>query len=80
MKAKYPDLSTPFLVGCATGKKYSINALMALDEAGYENLAGLKGGYNAWIRLWDNNFRRRGEWCCPVFSMESRFRCPAVID
>ena len=27
-----------------------MDALMALDEAGYVNLVGLKGGYYAWNR------------------------------
>lgn len=30
---------------CA-GKNYTMKALIALDEAGYSNLVGLKGGYN----------------------------------
>lgn len=60
LEAKFPDKETKFLVSCATGRTHSISALIALDEAGYENLVGLKGGYNAWIAMWDNNFRRRG--------------------
>ena len=28
-------------------------------QAGYVNLVGLKGGFYAWYRLWDNNLRRR---------------------
>lgn len=37
---------------------------MELDEAGYTNLAGLKGGYNAWFSVFDNklNRRRSGEY------------------
>jgi hypothetical protein len=36
-----------------------MEALEALDEAGYENIVALKGGYYAWFRCWDNNLRRR---------------------
>jgi rhodanese-related sulfurtransferase len=37
-------------VACANGRQYSIDALEALDEAGYTNLVGLRGGYTAWFR------------------------------
>lgn len=57
---KFPQKDTRFLVACATGKQYSIDALIALDEAGYENLVGLKGGFNLWTRTFDNSLRRRG--------------------
>lgn len=59
MKRKFPALDTPLLVGCSDGTSYSLDALEALDEAGYTNLVALKGGYYAWFRLWDNNLRRR---------------------
>lgn len=32
---------------------------MALEEAGYTHLVGLKGGYYAWFKTFDNNLRRR---------------------
>ncbi len=34
MEKKYPQKNTPLLIGCSDGKSYSIDALMALDEAG----------------------------------------------
>ena len=34
-------------------------ALEALDEAGYVNIVGLRGGYNMWNRTWDAKLRRR---------------------
>ena len=34
-------------------------ALELLDEWGYVNIVGLKGGYNMWNRQWDQNMRRR---------------------
>lgn len=55
----FPDLETPFIVGCSDGVTYALDALEALDEAGYTYLVGLKGGYNAWARTFDNNLRRR---------------------
>lgn len=60
VKDKFPDKETRLLVGCATGKKYSIDALMALDEEGYTNIVGLQGGFNRWTRTFDNSLRRRG--------------------
>ena len=33
--------------------------LEALDEAGYVNMVGLRGGYNGWSRTWDGKWRRR---------------------
>lgn len=59
VKKKIPNLETPIIVGCSDGKSYSLDALGELDEAGYENLVGLKGGFYAWYRVWDNNLRRR---------------------
>ena len=36
-----------------------MDALMELDEAGYSNLAGLKGGYYGWSSVFDNKLARR---------------------
>lgn len=60
VKYVFPEKDTPLLVACATGRQYSIDALMALDDEGYENIVGLKGGFNRWTRTFDNNMRRRG--------------------
>lgn len=59
VKRKFPNLDTPLLIGCSDGKTYSIDALVALEEAGYTHLVGLRGGYYAWFRVFDNNLRRR---------------------
>lgn len=59
VQKKFPNKEHPILVGCSDGRTYSIDALEALDEAGYTNLVGLKGGYYAWFRVFDNNLRRR---------------------
>lgn len=59
VKKKIPDLETPIIVACSDGKAYSLEALGELDEAGYVNLVGLKGGFYAWYRVWDANLRRR---------------------
>lgn len=42
VEKKFPNKETKFLVGCSNGTQYSIDALEALDEAGYYNLVGLK--------------------------------------
>lgn len=47
------------LISCSNGRQYSIDALEALDEAGYVNLVGLRGGYTAWFRTFDNKLQRR---------------------
>ena len=64
VEKRFPDKETKLIVGCSNGRQYSMDALMALDEAGYTNLAGLKGGYNAWFSVFDNklNRRRSGEY------------------
>jgi len=59
VKKKIPDLEMPIIVACSDGKAYALEALGELDEAGYVNLVGLKGGFYAWYRVWDNNLRRR---------------------
>lgn len=59
VEKKIPNKSTPILVSCSDGTAYSMDALGALDDAGYETLVGLKGGFYAWYRVWDANLRRR---------------------
>lgn len=41
-----------------------MDVLLALDEEGYTNLAGLKGGFYAWNSVFDGklNRRRAGEY------------------
>lgn len=51
IEKRFPDKdNAKILIGCSNGRKYSMDALMALDEAGYVNIVGLKGGYYAWNR------------------------------
>ena len=59
VKKKIPNTETPILVGCSDGRTYSIDALEALDEAGYSSIVGVRGGFYAWYKIWDNNLRRR---------------------
>ena len=62
MEKRFPDKESPILIACSNGKAYSMDALIALDEAGYTNLAGLRGGYYAWFKVFDNKLaRRRGD-------------------
>ncbi|KAG1653867.1 hypothetical protein FOA52_007234 [Chlamydomonas sp. UWO 241] len=58
-KRKFPDTEAKIMIGCSDGATYSMDALMALDEAGYCNLVGMKGGYYRWYKTFDNNLRRR---------------------
>lgn len=64
VQKKIPNKDTPIVVGCSNGTTYSIDALELLDEAGYTNLVGLKGGFYAWFRVFDNKGgrRRSGEY------------------
>jgi len=59
VEKKLPNKATKLIVACSDGKSYCMEALEALDEAEYENIVALKGGYYAWFRCWDNNLRRR---------------------
>lgn len=59
VKKKFPNLDTKIMVACSDGTQYSMDALIALEEAGYTNLVGIKGGYYRWFRTFDNNLRRR---------------------
>ena len=59
VEKKIPNKATKLIVSCSDGKSYCMEALEALDEAGYENMVALKGGYYSWFRTWDNNLRRR---------------------
>lgn len=65
IEKRFPDKeNTKLLIACSNGRAYSMDALEALDEAGYVNLAGLKGGYYAWFGVFDHklNRRRTGEY------------------
>lgn len=39
----FPAKDMPLLVGCSDGQAYSIDALSALEDAGYTRLVGLRG-------------------------------------
>jgi len=41
---------SPVQIACSDGTSYSMDALEALDEAGYVNIVGVKGGYYSWFR------------------------------
>eukprot|EP00958_Prasinococcus_capsulatus_P006537 scaffold619_cov403-Prasinococcus_capsulatus_cf.AAC.11 len=55
----FPDTSTRIIIQCSDGRKRALAALMALDDAGYSNIVGLKGGFNAWSLKFDNKLNRR---------------------
>ena len=54
----FPDKNEKIIVACSDGRNRAIQALEALDEAGYVNIVGLRGGYNMWNRTWDAKMRR----------------------
>lgn len=59
VKKRFPKKDTKLLIGCSNGTKYSLDALEALDEAGYSHIVGLKGGYYAWFSVFDHKLNRR---------------------
>lgn len=59
VEKRFPDKEAKLMIACSNGTQYSISALEALDEAGYINLIGLKGGFRSWFRTWDNKLQRR---------------------
>jgi len=59
VKKRFPKTDTPLMIACSDGRTYSIEALEALDGAGYTNLVGLRGGYIAWFKIFDNKLNRR---------------------
>ncbi|PSC69936.1 gonidia-specific protein [Micractinium conductrix] len=62
IEKRFPNKDALLLVGCSDGRTYSMEALEMLDEAGYTNLVGLKGGFYSWFRVFDNKGnRRRGD-------------------
>jgi rhodanese-related sulfurtransferase len=64
VEKRFPKKDTKLLVGCSNGTQYSFDALEQLDEAGYDHIVGLKGGYYAWFSVFDNKLgrRRNGEY------------------
>ena len=48
---RFPDKDTKILVACSNGKKYSLDALGALDEEGYTHIVGLKVPYPLFLQL-----------------------------
>eukprot|EP01025_Chloroclados_australasicus_P038012 TRINITY_DN38904_c0_g1_i1.p1 TRINITY_DN38904_c0_g1~~TRINITY_DN38904_c0_g1_i1.p1 ORF type:complete len:250 (+),score=36.24 TRINITY_DN38904_c0_g1_i1:73-750(+) len=56
---KIPNKETKILVCDTNGKKYAIDVLQILEENEYYNTVGLKGGFFAWYRTWDNKLNRR---------------------
>jgi rhodanese-related sulfurtransferase len=64
--AAFPDRAAKIMVCCSDGRKRAPAALDILDGMGYNNIVGLKGGANLWMRTWDKKLKRRdlpGEYC-----------------
>jgi len=58
VEATVPDKATKLIVTCSDGRVRTLSALRALDEAGYTNLVGMRGGYNGFSRVFDGKFWR----------------------
>lgn len=59
VQKRFPDKESKIVVGCSNGRQYTMDVLLALDEEGYTNLAGLKGGFYAWNAVFDGKLNRR---------------------
>ena len=46
VQKKFPDKNTRIIIACSDGRNRAIQALEALDDAGYVNIVGLRGSYN----------------------------------
>jgi len=55
----FPDKEAKIIVACSDGRNRTLQALEFMDEMGYVNIVGLRGGYNMWNRQWDAKLRRR---------------------
>ena len=58
VKAKFPQ-DAKIVILCSDGRLRTMAALRALDEAGFTKIVGMKGGYNAFSRVFDAKFNRR---------------------
>lgn len=58
VKAKL-STDAKIIIVCSDGRLRAMAALRALDEAGFAIIVGMKGGYNAFSRVFDNKFNRR---------------------
>ncbi|CAL6343948.1 unnamed protein product [Bathycoccus prasinos] len=67
VEKRFPDKkAAKIVVVCSDGRQRAVHALDMLDEAGYEKLVLLKGGFNLYNRGWDGKLKRRmphGEFC-----------------
>ena len=50
VSSRIPDKSTPILVGCRSGVR-SLAAIEVLNQAGYNNLTNVEGGFVMWSAL-----------------------------
>jgi rhodanese-related sulfurtransferase len=61
VEKKFPNKETDaLLIVCSTGTARAIQCLQLLDEAGYVNIVGLKGGFNKWSTMFTPKLDRRG--------------------
>jgi rhodanese-related sulfurtransferase len=57
--AKFPVKDKKLLIACSNGKDCSIDALMALEAAGYTSLTGLKGGFLGFSKSYNTSLKRK---------------------
>lgn len=57
--ARFPDKNQKLIVMCSDGTNRALQVLELLYDDGYENIVGLRGGYNNWDRAFDPKGGRR---------------------
>ena len=68
----FPDKKEArIVVVCSDGRQRAVRALELLEEAGYEQLVLLRGGFTLYNRGWDGKLKRRiphGEFCSNYYA------------
>lgn len=59
VKARFPDKEQKLVIACSDSRDRAIQVLQILDNEGYSNIVGLRGGCNEWCNTFDNKLGRR---------------------
>jgi len=77
VEREFPDKSAAkIVVVCSDGRQRAVAALERLEEAGYERLVLLRGGFNLWNRGWTSKLSRR----IPHGEFKSDYRKPGDVQ
>merc|ERR1719276_528417 len=71
----FPDKEAKVIVACSDGRNRTLQALETMDEMGYVNICGLRGGYNLWNRHGMPSFARA---TCRASSRKTTSTVPTV--